>query len=157
MATRDEQGNMKQWADLSGKEKQEMMNFLKKMREEPSAPVKQAPIKQFQLKGYVRCELAKGDRDNFDSWSADLTVDKLFGSMLAMADNGYIVKLGPQENGFSASVSAWQTHSPNDGYVLTAHAGDPKRAWALLVWKHEVIMAADWALWIGDGEGEFLR
>lgn len=157
MAEKTLPGQQSLWDSLPPAEKKRIAAELKHKAE--TMPVK--PAKKngsaFSLVGYVRCELSSADKTAFKQWETVDNVNRALEALVKLADSGYVVKLGANEPGYQASLSAASTGMAWDGYVLTAHAGTASRAAALLVYKHEILMAGDWSPWIDAGGEDSFR
>lgn len=145
------------WDKLPKSEQEQVKKRLKSIPEKgeqkPSKPAKS----NFQLKGYVRCELSSADKDAFKLWEQDEDVINVNGRMIDIVEDGYLLKVGDTGSGFQASLSANTTGKPWDGYVLTAHASYAKRAIWLLWYKHSIMMEGDWTSWMSEDGEDFIR
>jgi hypothetical protein len=152
------QGELTAWASLPKAEQEKLRKQMAAMPE----PVSQAKANGkgksgFNLKGYVRCELAAADKDAFNAWEQLQEPGAVLGQLVAEVDSGYLLKLGEAEKGYQASLCAATTGREWEGFVLTAHASSGVRAAALLVYKHCVLMVRDWTAWTTDDGEDFLR
>lgn len=145
------------WDQLPKNEQERIKKQLNKVRED--TPVAKAPKKngQFQLKGYVRCELSAADKDSFREWEGSVSLPSIMETLIKAIDSGYLLKVGANDPGAQASLCAASTGQSWDGMVLVAHAGSAVRAACLLVYKHELMMGGDWSAWLSDEGEETLR
>jgi hypothetical protein len=145
------------WDKLPKSEQEQIKKRLKaipeKGEQKPSKPSKS----NFQLKGYIRCELSSADKDAFKEWEQGDDIINVNGRMIDIVEDGYLLKIGDNGNGFQASISANTTGKPWEGYVLTAHASYAKRALHLLWYKHSVMMEGDWSPWMAEDGEDFIR
>ena len=151
------QHNETLWQQLPEAQKREITQHLAGLRNGP-APVGVPKAKAgFALKGYVRCELAKSDKEAFADWEKVAQVSESVMAILELADSGYIFKLGENSDGYQASLSAVSVVGDWNGYVLTAFASSPIRATMLLLYKHQVMMAGSWELFTAPSGEDVLR
>lgn len=149
---------VKLWDDLSPVERKLIAKSLKELPAQQQERANgKSPKSTFQLKGYLRCELAAADKEAFKAWDSDQAPGSVGGSIISLADSGYLVKLGESGNGFQASLCAATTNKEWEGYVLTAHASSAVRAASLLLFKHSVMMQSDWSPWLAEDSEDFLR
>ena len=142
--------------DMSKEEKTAMKANMAKLQAQPM-PKRDDKVRQFQLKGYVHCDLAKADRASFEAWENSALPGDLFDAIAKLADSGYIFKVAEGKEGYQSALSAVTVHDEVNGYVLTAFASSADRAIKLLLFKHLVLMESDWAPFIGTAESDFLR
>jgi hypothetical protein len=147
----------KLWSELTSKEQKEAIASLKALPNPKNGKVEKPSTGQFNLRGYVHCDLAKSDRELFEGWAATVDDAGAFDKLMKLADSGYLVKLGANREGFQATLSAYSVRGEVDGFVLTAFAGDAARAVRLLLFKHYVQMAEDWTPYVLEGGDDFLR
>jgi hypothetical protein len=145
------------WESLPKAEQQKLIKQMNKVREEAPSVRPQKKNGQFQLKGYVRCELSASDKESFKEWETQKSAAECYELLIKAADSGYLLKVGEQGQGAQASLCAAATGQAWDGYVLVAHAGNAVRAAMLLVYKHELLMQRDWSAWLADEGEEVLR
>jgi hypothetical protein len=145
------------WKELTPAEQKATREALKAIPAPKGMKTEKTAATQFNLKGYVHCDLAKSDREQFALWAAGLGDAAAFDRLMKLADSGYLVKLGANREGFQATLSAFDVEPNVDGYVLTAFAGDAGRAIRLLLFKHDALMLGDWTPWIVEGGDDFLR
>jgi len=145
------------WESLPKKEQERVRQHLEKMRTESPKQAANGRNGGFSLKGYVRCELSKSDKAAYVEWEAGHSDTECYGVLVKLADSGYLLKVGESGNGHQASLSAYSTGNAWDGYVLVSHASNAQRAVMLLVYKHTVLLDADWEAFIGDGGEEDFR
>jgi len=138
-------------------EQEKITRHLAQMRTESPKQARQNGNGSFQLKGYVRCELSKSDKEAYREWENGHQAAESYAVLVKLADSGYLLKVGESGQGHQASLSAYTTGKPWDGYVLVSHAGNAERAVMLLVYKHEVLLNGDWEAFIGDGGEEDFR
>ena len=151
------QHNESLWQQLPAEKKQEIQQYLSGLRNgQANQPAPKAKS-GFSLKGYVRCELAKADKEAFAQWELSQEVTDSLGVLLSLVDSGYILKIGESQEGYQASLSAVSCTGDWNGYVLTAHASSPVRATALLVYKHSIMLTSDWSVAIAPAGEEVLR
>lgn len=141
------------WESLPAEQRQAIERELKAKSKQPIGKEQPKKNGQFQLKGYVRCELSQSDKEAFREWEQSYTPVQAFERLVKAADSGYLLKVGQTGTGAQASLCAAWTEQPWDGFVLVAHAGNASRAAMLLVFKHEVIMQSSWDGWLSE-EGE---
>jgi len=150
-------GQTSMWDRLPKSEQEQIKKRLKSIPEKevqkPSKPAKS----NFQLKGYCRCELSTADKDAFKEWEKSDDIINVNGRMIDIVEDGYLLKVGDNGNGFQASLSANTTGKPWEGYVLTAHASYAKRAVYLLWYKHQIMMEGDWSAWMAEDSEDFIR
>lgn len=145
------------WSALSKAEQRQIVMHLQAL--EKTEPVKQ-PVKpkgQFALRGYVRCELSSADKDAYRLWEEMQSAEGLYNQVVSLVDGGYLFKAGSGKDGFQASLSANETGTAWDGYVLTAFASHAGRALSLLLYKHGVLMQGDWSAWMEVDSDDFIR
>jgi len=147
----------KLWKDLSASEQRSIAALLKNERNENQPRLKPQRPPSFQLKGYVRCELSSIDKADFADWFPKHGPEALFDLLLKAVSDGYLFKIGVGKEGYTASLSAFDTGKVWDGYVLTAFASSPDRAIAGLWFKHHVLLKADWGDMSAEHQDDFLR
>lgn len=145
------------WAELTKAEQRQIAMHLQSLEKTVDVKVPVKPKGQFSLKGYVRCELSSADKDAFRLWEELQSTGSIWEQVVGLVDSGYLFKSGSGKDGFQASLSASDTGSSWDGYVLTAFASDAGRAIALVIYKHAVLMQSDWSAWMAEPEGDFFR
>lgn len=145
------------WDALPPAERQRIVKHLSDVRNTTPEPKASKKNGQFQLRGYVRCELSASDKEEFKAWESGQEPAAIFAALVKAADSGYLLKVGEQGQGAQASLCASSTGQPWDGMVLVAHAGSSVRAATLLVYKHELMMRGDWSAWLSDEGEDVLR
>jgi hypothetical protein len=120
-------------------------------------PAKAKPLGQFELVGYIRCDLGKSDRDPFRTWQEGQSDAALFDMLVKLCDSGYLLKCGVGKEGHQAVLSACDTNTEWDGYVLSAFAGEGRDSLALLLYKHHVLLEGDWSTSMGGSGKSGLR
>lgn len=146
------------WADLPRAEQEAIKKGLEQLHAtSPIGPARaDRTLSGFKLIGYVRCDLANGDKPAFLAWEA-ANRDGRLDQLVKAVDSGYLVKCGEGKEGYQASLSAATTGKTWDGYVLTAWAGTPDRAISLLLFKHLVLLSEDWTVTSTDETIDFMR
>lgn len=149
---------VKRWQELSKVEQKEVQQRLAALPD----PNKRDEYKSrsnvgFKLKGYVRCELSASEKEEFSSWESGRDVAASMARLVALVDDGYLLKLSPNSSGFQASLCASETNHAWDGYVLVAMARHAARAADLLVFKHDALLHGDWSQAMDDTSEDFLR
>src|SRR5579864_8872042 len=92
------------WEQLPKADQEKVKRAL---QEKNRQEVKPAPKKgQFQLRGYLRCDLSASDRESFKEWEASLEGLGWLDKLLKDVDSGYLLKMGESGQGFQASLSA---------------------------------------------------
>lgn len=146
------------WSDIPRAEQEAIRQGLDQLRNASPAPSGKADrtLSGFKLIGYVRCDLANADKAAFLAWEA-ANVEGRLDQLVKAVDSGYLVKCGEGKEGYQASLSAATTGKPWDGYVLTAWAATPDRAISLLLFKHLILLNADWTITSADETIDFMR
>lgn len=145
------------WSSLSKAEQKQIALHLTGLERTVDVKPPARQKGQFQLRGYIRCELSSADKDAFRLWEELQAADALYNRVVALVDGGYLFKSGAGKDGYQASLSALETAQAWDGYVLTAFAGAAGRAIALLVYKHAIMMQEDWSAWLEEPGEDFIR
>lgn len=153
MSEKARQGGLSLWDQLPKAEREKITRELEAKRNESPKAQNGRRGGSFQLKGYVRCELSKSEKEEYKAWEEATSNVQCYERLIKLADSGYLLKVGDTGNGFQASLCAATTGKPWDGYVLVSHAGHAARAVMLLVYKHEVLMQSDWSGFLSE-EGE---
>jgi hypothetical protein len=111
------------------------------------------PSRDFKFKGYVRCELARSEKEDFLQWR-DLNDDSLFGLMCEMVGKGYniSIKASGARDGYNAVMSDVEATNEYAGYVLSAFGKTVEGSVAALLYKHNVKLDADWGNAVDEGE-----
>lgn len=120
-------------------------------------PSKAKPAGQFDLIGFVRCDLGKADKEPFRKWQEETSAATLFDMLLKLCDSGYMFKAGLGKDGHQATLSACDTATEADGYVLAAFAGEAADSIALVLYKHHVLLEGDWSTSLGGTGKSGLR
>jgi len=150
-------GFASKWEALPKAEQESIKKKLKALPD-PEAAKPAKPAKNgFQLKGYVRCELAAADKEAFKAWEEGLGDESRLGALIGLVEDGYLFKLSDTGSSFQASLCAASTDRPWNGYVLTAHASYAVRAARLLLYKHEIMMQGDWTAFMAEEGEDFIR
>jgi hypothetical protein len=145
------------WKDLSPAEQRKITDQLKSERGQREPKMKPSRPPVFQLKGYVRCELSTIDKTEFKAWfEAEKPID-VYDLLLKAVDSGYLFKVGVGKEGYTASLSAFDTGKGYDGYVLTAFAGTAPNAIAVLMFKHHIMLKTDWSDAAEPATDDFFR
>lgn len=111
----------------------------------------------FELIGFVRCELGKSDREPFRQWQSERTDAELFDMLVKLCDSGYILKVGVGKEGHQASLSDLDAPTECNGYVLSAFASEARDCMALMLYKHHVLLEGDWSASLGGTGRSQLR
>ena len=146
------------WQQLSPAEQKAAKDALLKPNGKPSpAPAKEKPVGHFDLIGYVRCDLGKSDREPFRKWQGEQSDAQLFDMLVKLCDSGYLLKCGIGKEGHQAVLSACDTGTEWDGYVLSAFASEGRDSLALLLFKHHMLLEEDWSNSLGGTGKSGLR
>ena len=145
------------WQQLPAEQKKAITQHLTGLRNGPPAMVQPKAKAGFALKGYIRCELAKTDKEAFAEWEKSAQASECMMALLALVDSGYILKVAENSEGYQASLSAASVTGDWNGYVLTAFASSPIRATMLLLYKHQIMMAGSWELFTAPSGEDVLR
>lgn len=145
------------WNELSKAEQKVETDRLKAVRESADKGKQSERSSNFQLRGYVHCDLAKADRPAFEAWETATPAGEYFDTLIKLLDSGYIFKASEGKEGYQASLSAASVNDEVNGYVLTAFAGSADRVVKLMLYKHSVMMEGDWSPFIGATDSDFLR
>lgn len=143
-SNRDAEGNTKLWKELSPAEQKIARDKTLNGGYSGKPATKEKPIGQFDLIGYVRCELGRSDKDVFKEWEASQPDGTIFDLAIKLCDSGYLLKCGQGKDGYQCVLSACDTNTGWDGYVLTAFGGDAQQAFALAMYKHYILLAENW-------------
>lgn len=158
MPSEEVKGQQLLWQSLSPAEQKEMKERLLRPNGAKGQPMqKTKPIGQFDLVGYVRCELGKSDREPFRAWQKEQDDGALFDMLVKLCDSGYLLKCGVGKEGHQASLSACDTSTEWDGYVLSAFASEGRDSLALLMYKHHILLEGDWSASLGGTGKSQLR
>lgn len=145
------------WRELSPAEQRKIQQLLSGKKAQPEAKLRPQRPPSFQLKGYVRAEFSSADKANFVAWSGGLQKGDLWEVLVKALSDGYLFKCGVGKEGYTASLSAFDTGKSYDGYVLTAFAGDPEKAALAVMFKHLVMLDGDWGAYAEENTEDFLR
>jgi hypothetical protein len=159
MAVSDEiKGQQALWATLSPAEQKDIRErLLRGQKGQKEVTPKAKAAGNFELVGYVRCELGKSDREPFRKWQEGQTDVALFDMLVKLCDSGYLLKVGVGKEGHQASLSACDASGDCNGYVLSAFAGEGRDAIALLLYKHHILLEGDWTTSLGGTGKSGLR
>jgi hypothetical protein len=114
-------------------------------------PTPKSPAaKQVPFRGYIRCDIARTERMDFEDWVKRLEPLEVFNLLLKLADSGYRVGFGAKGDDLMASLSNQDGPSETRGYVLTAFGSTAEQACQAVLYKHYVKLSQDW----GSGEDE---
>lgn len=159
MAVSEEvKGQQALWATLTAAEQKDVRERLlrgDKARKDMAVKVKTPG--NFELIGYVRCDLGKSDREPFRAWQGGQEDHALFDMLVKLCDSGYFLKVGLGKEGHQASLSACDTGGECDGFVLSAFASEGRDAIALLLYKHHILLEGDWTASLGGTGKSGLR
>lgn len=151
-------GQTKLWKDLTPAEQRAATAATLNAKRAPGAiNGKEKQIGQFDLIGYVRCELGRSDKEVFKAWEADQAPGATFDMAIKLCDSGYLLKCGQGKDGYQCVLSACDTNTGWDGYVLTAFGGDAQQAFALAMYKHYVLLNENWEESLGGTGKSGLR
>jgi hypothetical protein len=151
-------GQQALWQALSPAEQKDMRErLLRGDKAKKDTAVKVKAPGNFELVGYVRCDLGKSDREPFRSWQGEQEDHALFDMLVKLCDSGYLLKVGVGKEGHQASLSACDTGSECDGFVLSAFASEGRDAIALLLYKHHILLEGDWSASLGGTGKSGLR
>lgn len=146
MASDEVKGQQALWQALSPAEQKEVRErLIKGVNGQKAAPAKPKVVGNFELSGYVRCDLGKSDREPFRTWQAEKTDAELFDMLVKLCDSGYLLKCGVGKEGHQATLSACDTGTEWDGYVLSAFSSEGRDSLALLLYKHHILLEGDWS------------
>lgn len=101
---------------------------------------------QFELKGWVPCDLTKDLKDAGKVWVAQHT-DDLGGKVESLVSDGYKVSMSLDRihDCFQASVTCTDPERDDYGFCLTARAPDVWSALGMLLYKHYIVLDGQWA------------
>lgn len=151
-------GQQALWQALSPAEQKEIRErLLRGDKGKKDTAVKAKTPGNFELVGYVRCDLGKSDREPFRLWQGEQKDETLFDMLVKLCDSGYLLKVGVGKEGHQASLSACDTGGECDGYVLSAFASEGRDAVALLLYKHHILLEGDWTASLGGTGKSGLR
>lgn len=154
MASDEVKGQQALWQAMTPAEQKEMKARLLKPNGKPdTTPSKTKTPGNFELAGYVRCDLGKSDREPFRKWQEAQADAALFDMLVKLCDSGYLLKCGVGKEGHQAVLSACDTGTEWDGYVLSAFASEGRDSLALLLYKHHILLEGDWSSSLG-GQGK---
>lgn len=107
---------------------------------------KQQKRPQFELKGFVACDLAKDVREQAKAWVAEHSQD-LGPKTEALISDGYKVSLSCDRvhDCFQASATCTDVDKDDYGFCLTARAPDVWSALGILLYKHYIVLDGEWA------------
>jgi hypothetical protein len=158
MPTEEVKGQQAIWASMSPAEQKDIRErLLRGEKGKKDAAPKPKTLGVFELIGYVRCDLGKSDREPFRLWQGAQSDAALFDMLVKLCDSGYLLKSGVGKEGHQASLSACDTGSECDGYVLAAFASEGRDALALLLYKHHILLEGDWSNALGGTGKSGLR
>ena len=113
----------------------------------------QPKARQVPFRGYIRCEIARSERAEFEAWLAQSPPPDVFDLLLKLADSGYRVGFGAKGDDLMASLSNQDGPEATRGYVLTAFGSSAEQACQAVLYKHYVKLAEDWGS--GGDEDDF--
>jgi len=109
---------------------------------------KQKVAKPGDWMGFISCEMSASDKAAFaDAYNNQMSVADIWERMTSLVEEGYKVSfsLSSSTNTFTVSMTG-TPDAPEAaiGYTLTARSNDINRALGALVYKHDVMLKADW-------------
>lgn len=112
----------------------------------PRSKVK--PVKTGDWMGFISCEFTATDKAAFtDAYENQMNTSDVWERMVNLVEEGYKVSfsMSGSTGTFTCSMTGTQD-APEAavGFTLTARSGDVNRALAALVYKHDVMLKADW-------------
>lgn len=151
-------GQQALWQALSPVEQKDIRErLLRGDKGKKDTPAKAKAPGNFELIGYVRCDLGKSDREPFRAWQEGQEDHALFDMLVKLCDSGYLLKVGVGKEGHQASLSACDTGGECDGFVLSAFASEGRDAIGLLLYKHHILLEGDWTSSLGGTGKSGLR
>jgi hypothetical protein len=101
---------------------------------------------QFELKGFISCDLSKDLKEQGKVWVAQHT-DDLGAKVEALATDGYKISMSADRihDCFQASATCTDAENADYGFCLTARAPDIWSALGMLLYKHYVVLEGEWA------------
>lgn len=158
MASDEVKGQQALWQALSPAEQKDIRErLLRADKAKKEVPIKAKLPGNFELVGYVRCDLGKSDKEPFRKWQEGQEDHALFDMLVKLCDSGYLLKVGVGKEGHQASLSACDTGTESEGYVLSAFASEGRDAIALLLYKHHILLEGDWSTSLGGTGKSGLR
>lgn len=150
-------GQQALWQAMTPAQQKEIREQLLRPNGAKAAPAKVKVVGNFELTGYVRCDLGKSDREPFRVWQHEQTDAQLFDMLVKLCDSGYLLKCGVGKEGHQATLSACDTNTDWDGYVLSAFSAEGRDSLALLLYKHHILLEGDWSSSLGGTGKSVLR
>jgi len=115
-------------------------------------PEKKKPLPQWEFKGYIKADLQKSERDDFNEWSRGKDMGDVLEWMCSTVDDGYKIILGINKAGLCASMHNVDGEKDSKGYILTAYASTMDQACLLLFYKHVHKLDGHWPTSDEDGD-----
>jgi hypothetical protein len=151
-------GQQALWQALSPAEQKDIRErLLRGDKGKKESPTKPRTPGNFELLGYVRCDLGKSDREPFRAWQQDQNNSTYFDMLVKLCDSGYLLKCGVGKEGHQASLSACDTDGECNGFVLSAFASEASDSLSLLLYKHHILLEGDWTSSLGGTGKSGLR
>lgn len=156
-ANEEAKGQQALWQAMTREQQKEVRERLLNPNGGKKTEAKAKVIGNFELTGYVRCDLGKSDREPFRVWQSEQTDAALFDMLVKLCDSGYLLKCGVGKEGHQATLSACDTSTEWDGYVLSAFSSEGRDSLALLLYKHHILLEGDWSSSLGGTGKSVLR
>lgn len=113
----------------------------------PRGKSKSNPFKKITWQGFINCRLDDEAKEDFESWY-DAGIPDLDSQWISLASDGYKTTLSWDipKNMYTATITDNDAQSEFAGWALSAFADDPRKAIAVLLYKHKVVLVDGWVI-----------